>query len=717
MPDTIRQNIHYTLKAITQLGLLSTSALLLGCIDPDTDNNKVDFGMNGGGIPIPMAIQKSASLDSSTLKAYIKVDGGSAQKMNITGEEAQLTISGLTPGKHSFTIEFRYENGANNILLVSASKTLSLGTGSNELAYSEQEYSYPDDDNDGNSNLVEIAASTYGLPTIVSTTPSNDGEKNVPLDIAITARFDKEISPATANKSTFTLLDATGNTVAGTINIDISGKVITFTPDNKLVTLGCYSASLRNGITDMDGNAIRPFAWRFATGDGCWTGAEQISNSNSKVTKADPSPPQIAMDNNGNALVVWSHDTGISAIRYTSGTGWDKNGIQTLASEGISSPQVAIDDNGDILAVWQQDDAGQPSIWASYFSNNNWGIPKVIENSVKPAFAPQVVMDSQGNALVVWKQSNDNQMLNNYSIFSYHHIAGDQLEKDKAKPIKITASEANAYRPRITMGADGNAFVIWTETEEDSLSGTLRYTIQASRCSVSSDLICQTKQIDPENKISAAEPQIIADTNGNALAVWKQHEGAYHKIWANHYTAGSGWDNDATRIGPDDKGPGDSVRVAMDASGNALAVWVQSTDGKKEIWATRYAATEKKWSEAGSIGISYQGDDSSSPQIQINMDANGNALVVWQQYDDKGRPSIHASRYISNSGWIKEAAAIETTDAWNAYSPQIAIDADGNAHAVWYQYDDENYRVFANRFEQGEIDQMSLYSQWGFFDR
>ncbi len=39
----------------------------------------------------------------------------------------------------------------------------------------------------------------------------------------------------------------------------------------------------------------------------------------------------------------------------------------------------------------------------------------------------------------------------------------------------------------------------------------------------------------------AGGPQIAIDTTGNALAVWSQDGGAHSNIWANLYTAGVGW--------------------------------------------------------------------------------------------------------------------------------------------------------------------------------
>ena len=57
-----------------------------------------------------------------------------------------------------------------------------------------------------------------------------------------------------------------------------------------------------------------------------------------------------------------------------------------------------------------------------------------------------------------------------------------------------------------------------------------------------------------------------------------------------------------------------------------------------------------------------------------------------------------ANRYLPGSGW-GTAELIETEDLGDAEFPQIAVDPDGNAIAVWYQDDGTRINVWANRLE------------------
>ena len=47
--------------------------------------------------------------------------------------------------------------------------------------------------------------------------------------------------------------------------------------------------------------------------------------------------------------------------------------------------------------------------------------------------------------------------------------------------------------------------------------------------------------IETDDADDADNPQVAIDANGNALAVWYQDDGMRTNIWSNRYTAGSGW--------------------------------------------------------------------------------------------------------------------------------------------------------------------------------
>lgn len=93
--------------------------------------------------------------------------------------------------------------------------------------------------------------------------------------------------------------------------------------------------------------------------------------------------------------------------------------------------------------------------------------------------------------------------------------------------------------------------------------------------------------IETDNAGEAEHPRIAIDTAGNALAVWDQSDGTRYNIWANRYTAGSGWGT-AQLIETNNAGEAYAPQIAIDTAGNALAVWQQSDGTRDNIWANRY---------------------------------------------------------------------------------------------------------------------------------
>jgi hypothetical protein len=194
--------------------------------------------------------------------------------------------------------------------------------------------------------------------------------------------------------------------------------------------------------------------------------------------------------------------------------------------------------------------------------------------------------------------------------------------------------------------------------------------------------------LETDNAGSAYRPQIAFDSSGNAIAVWYQSDGTRNNIWANRFN-GTSWGT-AELIETDNAGNAQYPQIAFDSSGNAIAVWYQSDGTRYNMWANRFNGTS--WGTAELIETDDAGN-ASSPQIAF--DSSGNAIAVWYQSDGT-RNNIWANRF-NGTSW-GTAELIETDNAGLAQTPQIAFDSSGNAIAVWYQSDGTRYNMWANRF-------------------
>lgn len=183
------------------------------------------------------------------------------------------------------------------------------------------------------------------------------------------------------------------------------------------------------------------------------------------------SSPQVAMDGAGNAVVVWRQGDGADRQIFMSEF---RNAIwyhpvdldDNISPDGSSAeyPQVAMDDAGNTIIVWSQEDGTARQIFLSTYRDDVWIHPADLTDNISPdggsADNPQVAMDDIGNAIVVWDQSTgpDRQIfMSEYREGTWRHPV------DLSDNISLDASSATL--PQVAMDASGNAVVIWQQSD------------------------------------------------------------------------------------------------------------------------------------------------------------------------------------------------------------------------------------------------------------
>ena len=97
------------------------------------------------------------------------------------------------------------------------------------------------------------------------------------------------------------------------------------------------------------------------------------------------------------------------------------------------------------------------------------------------------------------------------------------------------------------------------------------------------------KRIETENASNTNLPQLSMDGRGNVIAVWYQHDGTRNNIWANRYVPGRGWGT-AGLIEIRNVGSANLPQISINASGDAVAVWLQSDGSRDRVWANHWLA-------------------------------------------------------------------------------------------------------------------------------
>ena len=215
------------------------------------------------------------------------------------------------------------------------------------------------------------------------------------------------------------------------------------------------------------------------------------------------------------------------------------------------------------------------------------------------------------------------------------------------------------------MNANGKGMTVWQQYDG------AHYSIYAR--SYSTGTLGTVKLIETGSG-NADSPQVAVDSNGNAIAVWRQYDGAHYSIYTNRYSAGA-WGT--AKLLETANGDAQTPQIAMDNNGNAIAVWRQYDGAHYSIYTNRYSAGA--WGTAKLLETA--NGDAQTPQIA--MDGSGDAIAVWVQVDNVYRLSVYAANYTNTFGW-GPVKLLENSNV-DAINPQVAIDSNGNAAAVWEQ--------------------------------
>lgn len=372
-------------------------------------------------------------------------------------------------------------------------------------------------------------------------------------------------------------------------------------------------------------------------------------------TRDDNVLPRIAMNAAGDATVVWAPIGPVgpyTSVRYTAGGGW---GAPENPPEALVAGLVRNDRDHVI------DGAGRTTLaWAMmpeaarHSAADGWDTaPAVlVPTSTNDAEFVRVAGNEAGTVLAVWKFNDPAGVSIDHLMFSFYDPAAGAW----GTPDYIVLQGAPILLPDVAMNEDGAAVVVWQES--------------SVRASV----------YDPVAGTWSAPVEISAELIPGI------HQAGY------------------------------TPRVAIDADGNAIAVWDSGqslgTATIGDVWTARYDAASGLWSEATPLDASAL--DATNPQVA--MDAAGNAFVVWLQDNDGTDPwndtfDIRARRYdaaadawepivlVQDSNTRVSGTAVDLT-YYAVDMPALAVDPAGNAILAWSEEINGDFVIRASRYDR-----------------
>lgn len=299
------------------------------------------------------------------------------------------------------------------------------------------------------------------------------------------------------------------------------------------------------------------------------------------------SPVVVKVNNAGDGIAAWIQADGSIQNLYYADLQKGSWLFPKLLSENLNttsiplssrSYDVALDDNGNAIVVWVQQDSTYTQIYLAERLNGQWNQPLAKKMSVSNSNAesPKVAMDNNGNATVVWHQYVGSDL----KIFKSDRRAGMGWP---AAGSGFSATGASASFADVAMNDAGYSILVWRETfdvgqystyKKQGYKGVWDPDSSSIRLSVPGTTVYR--------------PIVKMDNQNNGIVVWMQKfsaaEDTYYLFKAqSHDVSGKKWEspkNINDHISPGSTGVSAEIDVAADACRMSI-IWKQLDQNNK----------------------------------------------------------------------------------------------------------------------------------------
>lgn len=358
------------------------------------------------------------------------------------------------------------------------------------------------------------------------------------------------------------------------------------------------------------------------------------------LSSADATTPNVAFDGMGNALAVWSQVSNgrseIWASRYIGASNqWAASRMlsASAAAGSASQPDLAVDQAGNALVVWTQGNGNVNHFdgWAAQYAaaTDAWTAPALLTDGVNTAYGLRVAVNTAGLGLVAWKQERgDGSSNSTQPVDIWARTVATAGARGNASRINTDANglvhAAYVYGAlAVAANANGGGAVLWSQRALP----TLPMVVQSAMFNLASGWQAAAV-ISANSGDDCYAPQVAFDAAGNAIAVWQQQTdyGAYGGT--NRYTPGTGWGKAGIFV---DSRQGDTMApsLAMDTAGNATVVWYRWTSANViDVMINRYLSASG-WSGAQVFATVGVDGTMMRTQPHVVVNATGQTVVVW----------------------------------------------------------------------------------------
>jgi hypothetical protein len=357
----------------------------------------------------------------------------------------------------------------------------------------------------------------------------------------------------------------------------------------------------------------------------------------------------------------------------------DEFRINEFTSSGQTSPSVAVDDNGNTVIVWSSSgqDGSSLGVYAQRYDASGARIGtefKVNTYTTNRQFAPKVASDSDGDFVVVWNGEGTAGSAEEYIHAQRYNAAG--VPQGPQFQVNTLTAFGFATSPNIAMDADGDFVISWGANQLQDGSG---YAIYARRYSAAGVAQGIEDRVNTPNTLPLIfpSPQMTMDADGDYVIAWDgQGQSGDYDCFARRYNASGVAQGPKFAVHSGTTGNQLVPSIAMTSSGQFIATWTSDHEGANyDAYARQFDASGNPQGLEFKLNT-YTPDRQSGPKVAL--DDRGDAIVAWSsQYQDGSDFGIYARR--AGLGAIPTIASLSDSPDPVTASNTVTFTANGVA--------------------------------------
>ncbi len=266
---------------------------------------------------------------------------------------------------------------------------------------------------------------------------------------------------------------------------------------------------------DADKSGVHTIQARIFCAGGC-SDIEQFSVASGSISQQNP---DVAMDGEGNFVVVWQDASSEIFMRGFDASGRDLFSAQKVSqSEGgvKRNPAVAVAPDGSFVVAWEDasQNADRPQIMMRGFhrdASERFPEQNVSEDADGKRVSPDIACDADGFFVVTWQDDSD--MNDVWQIKARGFLADATVRIAEFEVNTVGAGQQ--INPAIGMNESGRFFIAF----EDDNDGNGKYLIMARGFDKSGTEILHDTTLSASNE-ETADPTVCVARDGKAVFGW-----------------------------------------------------------------------------------------------------------------------------------------------------------------------------------------------------